>query len=147
MAWIKEKGADGEIDTDHAIALYNRAVKLGSSDALYRLGRILEKLNDFNGALSVFKRGAEKGHIPCVSALGILLVKLSKDPEEERIAMELLKRAAEGGHFFAINKLLILEMEKSPNVLGILKLIPRLLANKIKYIIELRSDPYSERVL
>ncbi len=147
VGWINETGASGAQDLEFAKVCYRRAAELGSLDALYRLGRILKESDDAKAALSVFEQGAEQQHLPCISALGHLMLNVSKSTQETEIGMKYLNDAASRGHFYARGKLVVLEMEKEDSIFQLLRLLKQLFIIRIERFVERRTNRYSEKLL
>ena len=147
VAWTNETGAAGENDTEKAIISYRRAADLGSCDALYRLGRIFEKSDDMECALKVFEAGASQDHLPCISALGLLLLKSSESPEKTRIGMDWLNRAADRGHIFARKKLIFLRLEETNSLVFVLCSFVTLTLLRLEYLFERKRDKYSDKII
>jgi len=153
VGWINKTGAGGVRDLEFAKLCYRRAADLGSLDALYRLGVVLSRSNDVREALLVFERGAEQGHLPCISALGMEMIRAARSPEETKIGMKWLNDAADRGHLRARAKVVALRMEEEINrgedasLLKLLKLAPKLISIKVEYYIERKSNKFSDKIL
>ena len=123
LAWLHETGTAGEQNLEVAKTLYQRAGEAGSSDAWYRLGRIFKKSNDLHAALVAFKRGANQNYLPCISALGLLMIRTAQDQDQMSEGMRWLTEAADQGHFFARKKILDLKLENESSLFGLLKIV------------------------
>lgn len=147
VAWINETGAAGEKNTKDAINYYRRAADLGSCDALYRLGRIFEKSNDFGDTFKVFEQGALQEHLPCISALGLLMLRLSNNPEEIKIGMHWLNYAADRGHIFARKQIICRKYKNTNSFRDVLWMFFRLTLLQFEYFIEKMKDKHSVKIL
>jgi TPR repeat protein len=147
LAWVNESGATGSQNLELAKLCYQRAADLGSSDALYRLGRILRKSNDLPGALAAFERGAKQEYLPCISALGTLLVRTASNPDQTRVGMRWLNDAAARGHFFARKEILKLDLEIEYSFSKLLRISLGMILLGIGYNIERRMNKYSPKIL
>ena len=145
--WINESGAIGAKNLELAKIYYQRAADSGSCDALYRLGRILRKSDDLLGALAAFERGAKQEYLPCISALGILMVRTAANPDQIRDGMRWLTDAAARGHFFARKEVLSLDFENKNSPYKNLYILVRMILLGIEYRIERRRNNYSLRIL
>jgi TPR repeat protein len=147
LGWIYEAGAAGTQNLELAKLCYQRAADSGSCDALYRLGRILRKSNDLRGALGAFERGAKQEYLPCISALGLLMIRTAVNPNQTRDGMRWLTDAATRGHFFARKEILMLEFENESSFIKQIKILVKVICLGIRYKVERRKNKYSVKVL
>lgn len=147
LGWINEAGAAGAHNLELAKFFYQRAADSGSGDASYRLGRIFRKSNDLRAALLAFERGAQQEYLPCIFALGLLMIKIAENPDQARDGMRWLTDAAARGHFFARQKMLELEIESQSSFLKQLKILTKMFCLGIEYQVERRKNKYSLKVL
>lgn len=147
VAWMNETGAGTPRNLEFAKLCYERAVDLGSADAMYRLGRVLCEADDLDGALAMFGRGAAQEHLPSMSALGMLLVKVAKTAEETRIGMKWLHEAADRGHLYAKKKIVSLKLEESDSIIFALRMTAELIKLRYKCMVKRRKDKYSDEIL
>ena len=78
----------------------------------------MRKSDDIPGALAAFERGAKQEYLPCISALGILMVRTAANPDQIRDGMRWFTDAAARGHFFARREVLNLDFENENLLLG-----------------------------
>lgn len=147
LAWMNETGAVGEADLSLARRLYQRAADAGSCDALYRLGRILKKSRNLPAVRAVFERGALQDHLPCISALGILLVETAENPDQAEQGMRWLTVAADRGHIFARRLMLLIKARNETSIRKVLGILAKIFWLKLEYVIERRKDAYSLKIL
>src|SRR5438132_1122261 len=74
LGWIYETGAIGTPTQDVARSFYERAASLGSAAACFSLGRIFYRDGEYAQAREVYRAGAERGDIACMSELGRMMV-------------------------------------------------------------------------
>ncbi len=147
LAWLNETGMSGAQNLEVAKTLYQRAGEGGSSDAWYRLGRIFKKSNDLHAALVTFKRGADQNYLPCISALGLLMIRTAQNQDQMSEGMRWLTEAAEQGHFFARKKILDLKLENENSLFVLLNILAKVIRLGIEYRIEIMKNKYSPKVL
>ncbi|MEP7129764.1 MAG: hypothetical protein ABI770_01400, partial [Sphingomicrobium sp.] len=74
LGWIYEKGVTAAPDWDAARSCYERAAVQGSAAGYFELGRLLGRQGQEEQARAAFQAGSERGHLPSISRLGMMLV-------------------------------------------------------------------------
>ena len=146
VAWMNEVGAVDDCNIERAQILYRRAADAGSTDALHRLGRLLQKLNDRAGAIEAFERGAIAGHLPSISSLGTILTEAPEKQEDTDTGLFWLNTASERGHLFAKRKLIQFQKKNTKSLLKKMILNIQFVFLSFEYFGEYFRDWNSDRI-
>lgn len=147
VAWINETGVAGPSDLEYAKRCYLRAADLGSCNALYRLGRLLREENDLRGAIVAFERGAKQDYLPCMSALGLLLIRVSESREQKEAAMICLSEAAGRGHYYAKKGVVFYRIKETNTYVQLFKLSIEYFSLTIACSVERIRNRHSLKIL
>jgi TPR repeat protein len=97
LGWMHEHGKGVPTDLAEAEKCYRKAVALGDRSANFRLGSLLVRKGDYQGALPFFAVAAGEGHLASTYWLGRLYLKGQGVDKDVRKAALYLKQAADMG--------------------------------------------------
>lgn len=146
LGWICETGAMSTPDKSAARSYYERAVAQNSSAAHFSLGRILSGEGEEARARAVYRAGAERGDIACMSELGRMMVEGCGGPSDLDAGIAWLEQAAAKGQIFAQRELLAIEERNAKSLRERLSIKKRIVALAMEGAKEMAKDPSSDRL-
>jgi len=99
---------DVKQDKEMAMKLYTLAAQDGNVDALYSLGYIAEKNNEYEKAASYYQKAADKEHTYAQINLGLLYKHGRGVPQDSQEAERLFTKAYQNGDILGLKNLAIL---------------------------------------
>jgi TPR repeat protein len=94
MGWFFLNGVGVERDVDQATKWYRKSARRGEPKAMFSLGEIAYRDEDFPEALAWFSRASEAGHVRSLYWLGKLYWRGQGVGQDKKQARRLLHRAA-----------------------------------------------------
>jgi TPR repeat protein len=118
---IHAYGRLGAADVAKAMALWQLAIRLGSTKATYAMARSLRRSGDTAQARALFLEGAAQADKRCAHRAGRMLVRGEGGAADRTKGIALLVDAAERGHVYARRELLRLELNDERTLRGRLR--------------------------
>lgn len=147
LGWMHENGAFVDKDTKLAQSYYQRAIDLGYLKAYIWLGLLLSETGSKIEARGIFEKGAEKGNLGCMNAIGRMLYEGIGGPADANAGKVWLERAANQGHILAQRRLLSIEFKGSRSIFTKISVLSRIIALGVEGGKERWRNPHSERLI
>lgn len=147
LGWMYHNGQGGPKDKDQALAWFERAANLGSSEGAFYCGRHAFGEGEYQEGLKWFNQASTRNYGPALLWLGLSHLRGYGVPVDRARGIAYLERAAETGNWYARRELALQMIRGASGISNIPAGLVLLPYWAIAAVVEFLRSGYSERLL